>query len=62
MDWSTRWQEGEEAKTLVDNLGDVDINSLNNKLAKKLAQVKNGTHSDTLGNVEPEVLVDALAQ
>ena len=62
MDWSTRWQAGEEAKTLLDNLGDVDINSLNNKPAKKLAQVKTGTHDDTLGNVEPEVLVDALAQ
>ena len=58
----TSARRGGEAKTLVDNLGAVDINSLNNKLAKKLAQVKTGTHSDTLGNVEPEVLVDALAQ
>ena len=58
----TSARRGGEAKTLVDNLGDVDINLLNNKLAKKLAQVKTGTHGDTLGNVEPEVLVDALAQ
>ena len=62
MDWSTRWQAGKEAKTLVDNLGDVDINSLNNTLVEKLAQVKTGTHGDTLGNVEAEALVDVLAQ
>ena len=52
----------QKAKTLVDNLGNVDIKSLNNKLAKNLAQVKTGTHSDTLGNVENESRVDALAQ
>ena len=49
------------AESFLDNLDDVDIKSLNNNLAKKLAQVKTGTHSDTLGNVEPETLLDALA-
>ena len=58
----TPWHAGEEAKTLVDNLGDVDINSLNNTLPEKLAQVKTGTYGDTLGNVEAEALLDALAQ
>ena len=62
MDWSTLWQAGKKAKTLVDNVGDVDINSLNNTLAENLAQVKTGTHGDTLGNVEAEAPVDALAQ
>ena len=62
MDWSTRGQAGQEAKTLVDNLGNVDINSLNNKLAKKRAEVKTGTHGDTPGNVKAEALLDALAQ
>ena len=52
----------QKTKTLVDNLGNVDIKSLNNKLAKKLAQAKTGTHSDTLGNVENKALLDALAQ
>ena len=43
-------------------MGDVDINSLNNTLAENLAQVKTGTNGDTLGNVEAEAPVDALAQ
>ena len=62
MDWSRRWQAGQKPQTLVDILGDVDINSLNNKLAEKLPQVKTGTHGDTLRNVEAEALADELAQ
>ena len=62
MDWSRRWQAGQKPQTLVDILGDVDINSLNNKLAEKLPQVKTGIHGDTLRNVEAEALADELAQ